>query len=95
MPTESTEISDYERGYINGFYNALKGVEFIVGHDEATVQDVKDGVSEVFAEMRANGEMVHIKKDAETLIELVKEAEKAGVADELFDALELIFGGNK
>lgn len=80
--------SEFERGYVQGFYTALKGTRFIASEKGATVAIVIESIDDAIEAMRADGDLDGINTDVDKLLELAEEASKNGVQNEFFDALE-------
>lgn len=83
-----TDKTEYEIGYINGFYGALKGTQFIASLDDATVEEIRQGIQDVFDMMVIDGDMAYIRTGIDDFIEAAEIAESTGRGDEFLEALE-------
>jgi len=80
--------TDFDRGYVQGFYTALKGTRFIASDPEATTEIVIESIDDTLEQMRADGDLDSINTDVDKLLELAQQARESGVEDQLFAALE-------
>jgi hypothetical protein len=81
-----------ERGYLQGFYSALKGVLYIANTEGVTIHELVDAINETLSDMEADGELVGIDTRVDELIGLAEEAERQGKVEEFFDLLDEAYG---
>lgn len=90
---------DYEDGYNNGFYAALRGVTFAGVIPGMSASDIVETAHETIDEMIKAGKVTGEEPQmVDILIGLVEEAQKDGQADEMIKLLKQEFGverGNK
>lgn len=79
--------SEYDKGYIQGFYSALKGSRFVAETAESK-SEIIEAIDDTLDEMRKAGELDDIDTGVDELIEIISIADKAGVVDKIFDALD-------
>ncbi len=82
--------NEYQIGYVNGFYAALRATEFVASLEGTTREEILEGTREVLAEMQADGDLEYIRSGIDGLIEAAQAAEDAGKSDEFIDFLENI-----
>lgn len=78
---------DWENGYKQGFYTALKGTRYIATTSKS-YKDVIEGIDDAIDAMRRDGDLENVDTGVDKLLELMEVAEKAGIAEKFMDEIE-------
>lgn len=82
--------TEYEIGYINGFYSALSATAFLTTLEGSTVADIQNGIQEALQDMKNDGDLEYIKSGIDDFIAAAEAAEAAGLRDEFLDFLDTL-----
>lgn len=82
------EKTEYQIGYINGFYAALQSTVLVTEMQGTTISEIRDGILDVLGEMKEDGDLEYVRGGIDEFLAAARVAEANGMRDEFIDFLE-------